>query len=52
MSHQEAPTPGAKEAKKPPAGGAHARATPMMTQYLLIKAAQPDRLLFYRLGAC
>ena len=50
MSHQEAPTPGAKEAKKPPAGGANARATPMMTQYLRIKAAHPDGLLFYRMG--
>src|SRR5215472_13714801 len=27
-----------------------ARVTPMMEQYLEIKAAHPDRLLFYRMG--
>ena len=31
----------------PPAGGA---ATPMMEQYIEIKAANPDSLLFYRMG--
>ena len=33
----------------PPAGGA-ARATPVMEQYIEIKAANPDCLLFYRMG--
>jgi DNA mismatch repair protein MutS len=32
-----------------PAEGA-APATPMMQQYLAIKAEHPDRLLFYRMG--
>ena len=32
------------------AGAAAARATPMMAQYLEIKAAHPDCLLFYRMG--
>ncbi len=39
-----------KDAKKPPAGGPTAGATPMMAQYLRIKAAHPDGLLFYRMG--
>src|SRR5436309_335582 len=30
--------------------GVDARATPMMQQYLVIKAAHPDALLFYRMG--
>ena len=33
----------------PPAEGA-ARATPVMEQYIEIKAANPDCLLFYRMG--
>ena len=32
------------------AGGEKGRATPMMTQYLRIKAAHPEGLLFYRMG--
>jgi len=35
--------------RKPPAPAA-AKATPMMAQYLEIKAAHPDCLLFYRMG--
>jgi len=36
-------------AADPPAEGAH-RATPVMEQYIEIKAANPDCLLFYRMG--
>ncbi|MCW2273290.1 DNA mismatch repair protein MutS [Rhodoblastus acidophilus] len=38
------------EAAKPKASGADARVTPMMAQYLDIKRAHPDSLLFYRMG--
>src|SRR5687767_4584950 len=31
-------------------GAADARVTPMMAQYIEIKAANPDSLLFYRMG--
>ena len=31
-------------------GAAHADATPMMVQYLAVKAGYPDALLFYRMG--
>ncbi|MFC0282601.1 DNA mismatch repair protein MutS [Camelimonas abortus] len=49
--------PGA-DAREPPGGGQHARrearqdarVTPMMAQYLEIKAAHPEALLFYRMG--
>ena len=34
----------------PAAGAATAGATPMMQQYLAIKAGHPDHLLFYRMG--
>jgi DNA mismatch repair protein MutS len=34
----------------PPSGGDAARVTPMMEQYQEIKAANPDCLLFYRMG--
>jgi len=34
----------------PPSGAANARVTPMMEQYIEIKAANPDCLLFYRMG--
>jgi DNA mismatch repair protein MutS len=34
----------------PPTGGEAARVTPMMEQYQEIKAANPDCLLFYRMG--
>ncbi len=47
MSQQAAPR---ADAKKPPAGGDKGRTTPMMAQYLRIKAAHPDGLLFYRMG--
>jgi DNA mismatch repair protein MutS len=33
-----------------PAWGASAQATPMIAQYIEIKAANPDSLLFYRMG--
>ena len=35
---------------EPPSGDAEARVTPMMEQYIEIKAANPDCLLFYRMG--
>jgi DNA mismatch repair protein MutS len=47
LSQQAAPT---ADTKKAPAGGDKGRVTPMMTQYLRIKAAHPDGLLFYRMG--
>jgi DNA mismatch repair protein MutS len=34
----------------PAAGDANGRVTPMMEQYIEIKAANPDCLLFYRMG--
>ena len=37
-----------KDKKDPDTGPS--RATPMMAQYLEIKAANPDCLLFYRMG--
>ncbi|WP_442580201.1 DNA mismatch repair protein MutS [Mesorhizobium sp. ASY16-5R] len=43
--HSDRPTTG--EADQPPRGGAP---TPMMEQYIEIKAANPDSLLFYRMG--
>jgi DNA mismatch repair protein MutS len=43
--------PDAKHAPAPaPAGADAARVTPMMAQYVEIKAANPDSLLFYRMG--
>ena len=42
-------TPSGFESGPPPAEGA-ARATPVMEQYIEIKAANPDCLLFYRMG--
>src|SRR6187401_3660535 len=42
-------TPSGFESGPPPADGA-ARATPVMEQYIEIKAANPDCLLFYRMG--
>ncbi len=35
---------------EPNAGGASGRVTPMMEQYIEIRAANPDCLLFYRMG--
>ena len=40
----------AKPAAAKPADGGAARVTPMMEQYIEIKAANPDCLLFYRMG--
>jgi len=40
----------AETAADPPARGAVEQTTPMMAQYLGIKAAHPDCLLFYRMG--
>src|SRR3954464_8880052 len=42
-------TPSGFESGPPPADGAP-RATPVMEQYIEIKAANPDCLLFYRMG--
>src|SRR4030081_2538132 len=42
-------TPSGFESRPPPADGAR-RATPVMEQYIEIKAANPDCLLFYRMG--
>src|SRR6187200_3266733 len=42
-------TPSGFESGPPPAEGA-ARATPVMEQYIEIKAANPECLLFYRMG--
>src|SRR3546814_18480791 len=44
-----AAAPPLKPARNAP-GPAPAGATPMMAQYLRIKAAHPDCLLFYRMG--
>ena len=44
LSEPDAPTGGT-----PPQGDA-GRVTPMMEQYIEIKAANPDCLLFYRMG--
>ncbi|WP_431206025.1 DNA mismatch repair protein MutS [Bradyrhizobium betae] len=46
---QPIPAPPPDEAPAPPAEAA-ARVTPMMEQYLEIKAAHPGLLLFYRMG--
>src|ERR1700761_7215237 len=43
MDATATPTPAAN-------GGADTRVTPMMEQYIEIKAANPDSLLFYRMG--
>jgi DNA mismatch repair protein MutS len=45
MNHIETSRPDA-----PPAGEAAGRITPMMEQYVEIRAANPDCLLFYRMG--
>src|SRR5882762_4133528 len=45
---QSIPAPAPPEA--PPAADANSRVTPMMEQYLEIKAANPGLLLFYRMG--
>src|SRR5882724_931058 len=44
------PEPETTSANEAPAADAPARITPMMEQYLEIKAAHPGLLLFYRMG--
>jgi DNA mismatch repair protein MutS len=44
------PEPPSKDDAARPAPEASARATPVMEQYIEIKAANPDCLLFYRMG--
>src|ERR1700687_2760044 len=41
---------GLSEPELPPSSGDAGRVTPMMEQYIEIKAANPDCLLFYRMG--
>ena len=41
---------GMSEPEPPPSGDGNGRVTPMMEQYIEIKAANPDCLLFYRMG--
>ena len=50
--HETAPTPSelADEPQSTYDAGLNARPTPMMEQYIEIKAAYPDSLLFYRMG--
>ena len=51
MTTQQAlPVPSAAPADASPPAEANARVTPMMEQYLEIKAAHPGLLLFYRMG--
>src|SRR5262252_3390076 len=47
---QQIPVPVSPPADATPSADAHARVTPMMEQYLEIKAAHPGLLLFYRMG--
>src|SRR5689334_220167 len=47
---QPVPVPPPSPAEAAPSAEAHARVTPMMEQYLEIKAAHPGLLLFYRMG--
>ncbi len=41
---------GMSEPESPPQGDGNGRVTPVMEQYIEIKAANPDCLLFYRMG--
>jgi DNA mismatch repair protein MutS len=51
LSEPEQPPPGDATARVGPiASGETGRVTPMMEQYVEIKAANPDCLLFYRMG--
>src|SRR5271167_427430 len=51
MTAQPSITPPASpEPESPPLAETAARVTPMMEQYLEIKAAHPGLLLFYRMG--
>ena len=47
--NDHSPVPAAYPAAPPLSAGGE-RATPMMEQYISIKAAHPDCLLFYRMG--
>src|SRR6201993_5078837 len=47
---QPVPVPPAPPADPTPSAEANARVTPMMEQYLEIKAGHPGLLLFYRMG--
>jgi DNA mismatch repair protein MutS len=47
---QPVPVPPVPSAETAPSAEANARVTPMMEQYLEIKAAHPGLLLFYRMG--
>src|SRR5215813_7489597 len=47
---QPVPVPPAPPVETAPTAEANARVTPMMEQYLEIKAAHPGLLLFYRMG--
>jgi DNA mismatch repair protein MutS len=49
-STAETPVPAAEDPRGGPARPGEDRVTPMMEQYLEIKAAHPDCLLFYRMG--
>jgi DNA mismatch repair protein MutS len=49
-STAETPVPAAEDPRGGPARPGDDRVTPMMEQYLEIKAAHPDCLLFYRMG--
>src|SRR6202007_1424642 len=50
MTVQPVPVPSASLPEAAPPAEANARVTPMMEQYLEIKAAHPGLLLFYRMG--
>src|SRR5215469_14009332 len=50
MTVQPNPVPTPTPAETPQTAEANARVTPMMEQYLEIKAAHPSLLLFYRMG--
>src|SRR5919201_1041823 len=47
---QPLPVPASTPADATPSAAAASRVTPMMEQYLEIKAAHPGLLLFYRMG--
>ena len=50
MTIQPSPAPTLAQSEAPQAAEGGARVTPMMEQYLEIKAAHPSLLLFYRMG--
>jgi DNA mismatch repair protein MutS len=49
LKEDDAPAPSGPE-RVTPAAAAEGRVTPMMEQYIEIKTANPDSLLFYRMG--